>query len=62
VWIDGERVRVVDLSTPTRTFGVVERFEGLSAGTHVLRIEVLGRPGPDTGGRGVAIDRFDVSV
>lgn len=61
VWIDGERVRVVDLSTPTRTFGVVERFEGLSAGTHVLRIEVLGRRGPDTGGRGVAIDRFDVS-
>jgi hypothetical protein len=61
VWIDGERVRVVDLSAPSRTFGVVERFEGLSAGTHVLRIEVLGRRGPDAGGRGVAIDRFDVS-
>lgn len=58
--VDGDPVRVVDLYAASRTFGVVERVDGLGSGAHVLRIEVLGRRSPASAGRWVAIDRFDV--
>jgi hypothetical protein len=60
VSIDGDRVRIVDLYSARRTFGVVQRIDGLSDGAHTLRIEVLARPSPPARGRWVAIDRFDV--
>jgi GH25 family lysozyme M1 (1,4-beta-N-acetylmuramidase) len=60
VLIDGKVVRTVDLYSPVRTFGVVQRVEGLSPGSHVVRIEVTGRKSGASAGRFVAIDRFDV--
>ena len=60
VSIDGERVRVVDMYSTRRRFGVVERIDGLSDGSHTLRIEVLAGRSPDSHGRWIAIDRFDV--
>ncbi len=60
VSIDGETVRVVDLYSATRAFGVVERFDGLADRSHTVRIEVLRSRSPDSKGRWIAIDRFDV--
>ena len=60
VSIDGEQMRVVDLYSARRSFGVVERIDGLTDGTHTLRVEVLRRRSPDSSGRWIAIDRFDV--
>jgi uncharacterized repeat protein (TIGR02543 family) len=60
LWIDGEPIRVIDLYSATRAFGVVERIEGLADRSHTLRIEVLGRRAPDSRGRWVTVDRFDV--
>ena len=58
--IDGAPVRVVDLYSATRTFGVVQRLDGLADGAHSLRIEVLGPSSPVSRGRWIAVDRFDV--
>lgn len=58
--VDGDPVRVVDLYAASRTFGVVERIDGLASGAHVLRIEVLGRRSLASAARWVAVDRFDV--
>ena len=58
--IDGEPVRVIDLYAATRSFGTVERIDGLADRPHTLRVEVLGRRSPESHGRWVAIDRFDV--
>jgi len=60
VSIDGVPVQVLDLYSAGRSFGVVERFDGLADGAHTLRIEVLGRRSQGSSGRSVAIDRFDV--
>jgi len=60
VSIDGKPLRIVDLYSASRSFGVVERIDGLSDGSHTLRIEVLGRRSPPSGGRWIAIDRFIV--
>lgn len=60
VLIDGEVVRAVDLYSATRTFGVVERVDGLSTGSHVVRIEVTGRKSGASAGRLIPVDRFDV--
>jgi GH25 family lysozyme M1 (1,4-beta-N-acetylmuramidase) len=61
IWIDGERLRVVDLFSARRTFGVVERIDGLTDRAHTLRIEVLGSRSPGSHGRWVTIDRFLVN-
>jgi hypothetical protein len=60
VWIDGERIRVVDLYSARRRFGVVERFDGLQDRGHTLRVQVLGSRSGRSDGRWVAIDRFRV--
>lgn len=60
VLIDGDVVRTVNLYAPMRRFGVVERIDGLGAGSHVVRIEVTGRKSGASAGRWVAVDRFDV--
>jgi lysozyme len=60
IYIDGALERAVDLASPHRTFGVVERVDGLTDGTHVLRIVVGGTTGPASTGTLVEIDRFDV--
>lgn len=60
VLIDGHVVRRVNLYAPTRGFGVVERLDGLGGGSHIVRIEVMGRKSGASAGRWVAVDRFDV--
>jgi GH25 family lysozyme M1 (1,4-beta-N-acetylmuramidase) len=60
LWIDGAAIRVIDLYSTVRTFGVAERIAGLPDGSHRLRVEVLGRASPASRGRWVAIDRVDV--
>jgi hypothetical protein len=58
--VDGAAIRVIDLYSAVRTFGLAHRIDGLSDGTHRLRVEVLGRASPASRGRWVAIDRVDV--
>jgi uncharacterized repeat protein (TIGR02543 family) len=58
--IDGQAVRVIDLYSATRTFGVVQRIDGFAEATHRLRVEVLGSASRPSRGRWVAIDRLDV--
>ena len=60
LWIDGTAIRVIDLYSAVRTFGVAQRIDGLADGTHRLRVEVLGRASSASRGRWIAIDRFDV--
>jgi len=60
LWVDGEPLRVVDLYSARRTFGVVERIDALGQGTHRIRIEVLGRRSSASSGSWIAVDRFDV--
>ncbi len=60
LWVDGNLVRTVDQYASTRTFGVVRSVNGLTAGTHVVRILVLGTRRPASAGTTVAIDRLDV--
>jgi GH25 family lysozyme M1 (1,4-beta-N-acetylmuramidase) len=61
IWIDGDRLRIVDLFSARRTFGVVERISGLADRSHTLRIEVLGSRSSGSHGRWVPIDRFLVT-
>ncbi len=60
MYVDGVLTRTIDLYAPIRTFGVARRIEGLTSGTHALRIVVLGRHRNGSAGSFVAIDRFDV--
>ena len=60
LWIDGNAIRVIDLYSAVRTFGVAQRIDGLADGTHRLRVEVLGRASPASRGRWIAVDRLDV--
>jgi GH25 family lysozyme M1 (1,4-beta-N-acetylmuramidase) len=61
IWIDGDRLRIVDLFSTRRTFGVVEPISGLADRSHTLRIEVLGTRSSRSHGRWVPIDRFLVT-
>jgi GH25 family lysozyme M1 (1,4-beta-N-acetylmuramidase) len=60
IYVDGERLRTVDLYARVRTFGVALRIDGLTGGGHILRIVATGRTRPGSTGSSVAIDRFDV--
>lgn len=60
VYIDGERLRTVDLYAPVRTFGAAIRIDGLTDGTHTLRIVATGRAQQRSSGSSIAIDRVDV--
>jgi GH25 family lysozyme M1 (1,4-beta-N-acetylmuramidase) len=60
VYVDGERVRMVDLYAPVRTYGVALRFDGLTDGSHTLRIVATGHARRRSSGSWIAIDRFDV--
>jgi hypothetical protein len=59
VWIDGALVKTVDgfASSPAL---VTRTFDGLSPGTHTLRIVVLGTGRPAARGTEVAVDGFSV--
>ena len=61
IFVDGERLRTVDLFSSERRFGVVERIDGLSRGVHTVRIVATGTARNVSRGTTVAIDRFDVS-
>jgi hypothetical protein len=60
VYVDGEQVRTVDLYAPVRTYGVALRIDGLTDGTHTIRIVATGRARRPSSGTSIAIDRFDV--
>lgn len=61
IWVDGERLRIVDLFSARRTFGVEERIDGLADRAHTLRIEVMGSRSSRSHGRWVTVDRFVVT-
>jgi GH25 family lysozyme M1 (1,4-beta-N-acetylmuramidase) len=60
VYVDGGQVRTVDLYAPVRTYGVALRIDGLTDGTHTVRIVATGRARRASSGTSIAIDRFDV--
>jgi GH25 family lysozyme M1 (1,4-beta-N-acetylmuramidase) len=60
VYLDGERVRAVDLYARVRTYDVALRVDGLTDGPHTLRIVATGRALRRSSGSLIAIDRFDV--
>jgi GH25 family lysozyme M1 (1,4-beta-N-acetylmuramidase) len=60
LWIDGRLVRTIDQYATTRSFGVVRSVRGLTEGTHVVRILVVGTRRAASAGTTVALDRLDV--
>jgi hypothetical protein len=60
IFVDGERLRTVDLFASERHVGVVERIDGLARGLHTVRIVATGTARNISRGTTVAIDRFDV--
>ncbi|MGE5228073.1 MAG: GH25 family lysozyme [Planctomycetaceae bacterium] len=56
VFVDGVQVRILDLSATTATVGATRALNGLADTVHRVRIVVLGRPGANGTGTGVAID------
>ncbi len=56
VFLDGVQVRTFDLSSTTITVGATRTLTGLTDAVHRVRIVVLGRPGNNGSGTGVAID------
>jgi hypothetical protein len=59
IWLDGTRVRTIDLYAPTfRARQMVFTWNNLSSGTHTLEIRVLGARNPDSSSNRVDIDGF----
>ncbi|MGZ4132114.1 MAG: hypothetical protein ACXVWF_03630, partial [Actinomycetota bacterium] len=56
VFVDGVLARTLDLSATTTTVGATRGLTGLTDAVHHVRIVVLGRPGANGTGTGVAID------
>jgi lysozyme len=61
IWIDGRRVRIVDLYAPDRGFASIPVAVGLGEGPHTAQVVVLGTHHPESRGSGVAIDRWVVT-
>jgi GH25 family lysozyme M1 (1,4-beta-N-acetylmuramidase) len=61
VFVDGVRVRVLDLSAATTTVGVMRTLTGLTDAVHHVRVVVLGRPGASGTGTGIAVDGWAAS-
>jgi hypothetical protein len=60
VFIDGRRVDTVDGYAPRATWKSPVTYDGLTAGTHTIRIEVLGRHSAPSAGNRVTSDAFRV--
>ncbi|HUF58530.1 MAG TPA: GH25 family lysozyme [Actinomycetota bacterium] len=61
IWLDGARLRTVDLYAPTRRFVSIRVASGLTHGRHVARVVVLGTRHRASQGIAVAIDRWVVA-
>ncbi|MCZ3389097.1 MAG: hypothetical protein LH645_08240 [Actinomycetia bacterium] len=62
VAIDGQTIRTVDNSASRNSFRVPRAFTSLGAGSHELRITVLGRPGANGRGSSIAVDAFETKT
>ena len=61
IWLDGTRLRTVDLYAPTRRFVSIRVASGLTHGHHVARVVVLGTRHRASQGIAVTIDRWVVA-
>ena len=61
IWVDGRRVRTVDLYATHRRYASILVASGLAEGPHVARVVVLGTHRRASEGSGVAIDRWVVT-
>ncbi len=61
IWLDGARLRTVDLYAPTRRFVSIRVASGLTHGRHVARVVVLGTRHRASQGIAVTIDRWVVA-
>jgi GH25 family lysozyme M1 (1,4-beta-N-acetylmuramidase) len=61
VWLDGERVRTIDLYAPRRRFEPIAVAAGLPQGPHDARVVVMRERHRASKGHEVAIDRWIVS-
>jgi lysozyme len=61
IWLDGTRVRTVDLYAPTGRFTSIRVASGLEPGRHIVRVIVLGTHRPASQGSAVTIDRWVVA-
>jgi len=61
IWLDGRRVRTVDLYAPRRRYVSILVAAGLADGPHVARVVVLGTRHRASEGTGVPIDRWVVT-
>lgn len=60
VFIDGRRVDTVDGYAPRATWQASATYDGLTVGTHTIRIEVLGRHSAASAGNRVTSDAFRI--
>jgi hypothetical protein len=58
VKIDGQLVETVDLYAASQQWQVVKSYGGLSAGTHTLKLKVLGTKKAKSSGTAVVVDAF----
>ena len=61
IWVDGSRVRTVDLYAPDRRLVSIPVVAGLAEGPHRAKVVVLGTHRGASRGSGVAIDRWVVT-
>jgi GH25 family lysozyme M1 (1,4-beta-N-acetylmuramidase) len=61
IWVDGRRVRTIDLYARSRQFASIPIATGLADGPHIARVVVLGTHRGASEGSGVAIDRWVVA-
>ena len=61
IWVDGRRVRTIDLYAPERRFASIRVASGLAQGPHTAKVVVLGTHHGASGGSGVVIDRWVVT-
>ena len=61
IWVDGRRVRTVDLYAPDRRLVSIPVVAGLAEGPHRAKVVVLGTHRGASRGSGVAIDRWVVT-
>ena len=60
IWVDGKRLKTVDLYAGTRTFGVQRTVSGLADRAHVMKIVVLGTHARASAGTTVVTDGWIV--
>ena len=61
IWVDGRRVRTIDLYATDRRYASILVASGLAEGPHTARVVVLGTHRRASDGSAVAIDRWVVT-